>query len=250
MKKTFISALAVTFMLSGMASSAEAQASRSSKRKRPVRTSPIVAAQLSVTVTDAVTGAPLVNVQVAIDRTGVAAVTTNAQGVATFTGLTSGGVTVTARRGAYEMATRTVSLVGGTNQVNVGLTPHPVAKLTKTDGTVFEVDAAAMEFGFTVPFTGYTKSAKLDVCRDGQAVMYTKDQIKSINGPAIQAAAGACCSFPTAQQISITLDSGETFNAILRDSCTGYKVDVLTYRRDTGAEVFLPLTSVRTIELP
>lgn len=250
MTKSIVSiALVALFSTSAALAAAEPQA-RTGKRKRPVKVAPTATAQISFKVTDAATGAALQNVQITSDRAGAEQVLTDAQGAATVSNLRTGDITFIFTRGGYDELKRTVSLRGGVNQVSVALTAHPTARLTTTDGKTYDVDATSMEFGFSVPFVGYTKSAKLDVCRDGKQVVYTKGEVKSINGPAVEADAAGCCEFPKAQQISITLKTNETFNAILRDSCTGYKIDVISNRRDTGESLFVPLAKVKSIEFP
>jgi hypothetical protein len=249
LKKTFVSALAAALLCTSFAVAAEPQASTSTKRKRPAKPAVSVTAKLTVKVVDSVTKAALPNVQVSLP-TGNSE-TTNAQGTVTFDKVASGSVTATLNRGGYESLTKAITVQGGPSSATIEMVAHPTATVTMVDNSTYQLDATAMEFGFTVPFVGgYTKSPKLDVCRDGTPTLYTKAEVKSINGPAVEATATSCCNFPKAQQISITLKSGETFNAILRDSCTGYQIDVVSSRKDTGAATYLPLKNVKKIEFP
>ena len=236
-------ALAATISLQAQTDNAA-----TSKRKRPTKPGAPTVASLVVTVTNASTNAAILNASVEIGELGGM---TDAAGKISFPTLPTGSHTVLVNRVGYQSVTRTVTLVNGANTLNVALTPGPVATLETTDGVTRTVDVTRLEFGYVVTFVGYRKSTKIDACKtDGTATTIDKSQLKSINGPATVGAAGSCCTFPSAEQVSVTLKSNETFTAILKDTCEGYKFDVITNDIATGDALFIPFSKVKKLTLP
>lgn len=214
-------------------------------RKRPVRAA---VTTLTVTATDAATSRPIRNVQVTLNDALVSK--TDQSGIATFSNLKTGNAQIVIERVGYDTVQRTIDIKGGANTLTVPMNPRPSATLTSVDGSTKTVDVTTLEFGFSVTFAGYTKAPYIETCEGGVDRRVLKSDIRSINGPARVVSAGTCCTFPQAQQIAITLKNGQTINAILKDSCPGYKLDVITNDRETGDAIFLPFEQLRTLTLP
>lgn len=216
-------------------------------RRRGVIRVPRQAAELTGRVLDATTGSAISGASVSI---GNQATSTDEEGRFEFEKVGSGTYEVRVTRWGYVDFTQSVTLTSGSNQIELRVTPGPAAELRKTTGEVYSVDYGSLEFGYVVTFVGYESGPHLDVCVNGTERVIERAEIARVNGPVTVGNATACCRFDQAQQVSLTLKSGEQVTGILSDSCDGSKMDVIAFDRATGQSLYIPMTEIAHIIMP
>lgn len=218
-------------------------------RRRPVHppASSQEAATLSGRVVDAATRAGLANATVQV---GTRSTATDATGAFTFPGLTAGGQTIVVKRAGYADLTQVVQLRGGANSMEFALSVKALATLTKLDLSTVKLDPDTIEFGYVVTFVGYDKVPGLRSCDGtGALTMIPREQIARIPSPAVDGA-GTCCTSGTAQHVTVELKSGATQDVTLRDSCQGFRVDLIAMDATTGKPVFVPMSQISRLTMP
>lgn len=239
MKSSRVVALVVfTLLLSALPLSAQ--------RKRPVRPVAPERATLRIVVVNADTSSPIVGAHVLV---GTTQYETDDKGVVTAANLNAGSVvSVNVKVVGYETETKSVTLAAGTNNLEVRIRPSRPAVVTMKNGTTYQIDVNSTEFGYVVAFLGYTKGPFLNVCRGAEQLTVQRSEIAVITGPAVSGT-NACCG-PVAQTIKLQLKNAQTFDAVMRDSCEGYTMDIATFDLATRKALFLPLKDVARVEFP
>lgn len=230
----------------GVKASSQVSETASDSKKRGVRRGAVQPATIAGTVLDSVTGAPISTARV--EAAGRTAFTDDAGKFELDA--TEGRYTIKVTRWGYAELTKMVDLVGGKNQIELRAVKGPIVQIEKLSGETIRADYGTLEFGYVVTFVGYQKAPHIDFCVNGTERKIERSQIAKINGPAVQGPTNGCCRFDQAQQIGITLKSGEQLTGILLDSCEGSTMDVITFNYDSGQEIYIPLTQVKSITMP
>lgn len=202
---------------------------------------------LSGTVVDAASNLPVG--KVSVNASGKAT-TTDAQGMFSIKLPKGSPISLVISRSGYQTLTTAVALAGDTSQV-FKITSGPVVTVRTTAGATYTIDFESTEFGYVAPFVGYTKDTKLNMCKTG-GNSFTPDrtELKRIAGPLVSVNDAACCPQGAASAINVELKSGEKSQAILTDSCFGYKVDVLGIDHSSGESVDIHLSDISEITFP
>ncbi len=238
-------------VLALMATCLIAVPSQASKR-RAVR-HPRPAIELTVTVsgvvTDNVTGAPVINARVTIDRKFDTTDSTGRYELRNVT--TPSPANVVVERSGY--TTKTVAVTsGGTQTLNIGVDPTPTVRVRKIDNTVIDIDNESVLFGYPVPFSGYREDESEDFCKqDGSTVSIHRSQLRKINGPAVPVNFSPCCTTGETVRINAELKTGEVTNLYFVDACNGFpNIDVKGRNHVTGATLYIPFAEIAEITFP
>jgi hypothetical protein len=229
-------------------SAAEVKSTATGSRKRPVRVSAPQPATLQGRVIDATTRAPLGRASITVGEGGMQSA---ADGTFLVSSLMSGLQSVTVKRAGYKDVTQSVTLRGGANTLEIAMTPKPSATLTLMNATTVKLDPDSIEFGYVITFVGYDKGPQLRTCdSSGALTTIPLSSIARIPGPATMGAGASCCTGTTAQHVTVELKNGTTVDAMLRDTCTGYKEDLIALNATTGEPVFVGLANVSRLVMP
>lgn len=205
---------------------------------------------VSGTVIDAVTGAPVVNMQVSV---GARSAFTNVAGQFELSNVAAAGVMIVEfiRSGyAYHSVRLGPSDSGVLN--NVRVTPTRTATVRLTNGTTMELDVESLKFGYAVPFLGYISDDFESLCKitDSTKITVTREQIAKLTGPAQTVPAGTCCT-GNADKMTLTLKNGEVMEVIFMDTCQErYTVDVIARNHVTGEAAYLPIRNIAELVFP
>lgn len=199
-------------------------------------------------VLDAVTGAPVVAVEMnAMNRFDA----TDMQGRFDLKNVTGyGEIVVTAMRSGYQPASVSIKPNDPTT-LTIRMTPTPTTTVRLTNGEVKNFDTESIKFGYPV-FTGYVESESEDFCKvtDSTKIKINKSQMARLVGPAQTVEAGACCT-GNAQKMTLTLKNGEVMEVIFTDTCQErYKVDVSGRNHVRGDFEHILITDIAEIVFP
>lgn len=223
------------------------------KRRAVTQRSPGVpfTVTISGTVHDAVTGAPINAVTISAGNRDDA---TNTQGTFELKNTQGFGyLTLVAERSGYLAYNLKVNPGDPTTGLDIRMTPTPTVAVHRSNGQTEQLDYESLTFGYPVPFSGYREAVFDDFCKlaDGSKVQINKSQMKRLAGPATIASAGSCCTEGNAAKMSITLRTGEVFDAFFTDTCEErYHVDVNARDHVTGVFVHIPVTEITEIVFP
>jgi hypothetical protein len=199
-------------------------------------------------VLDAVTGAPVISVEV---TSGTRYDATNTQGLFDLKNVTGRGeIIINAVRSGYLPVTVSVKPGAPTN-LTIRMTPTPTTTVRLTSGEVKVLDTESIKFGYPL-FTGYIESDAEDFCKitDSTKVRIEKAKMAKLVGPAQTVVAGACCT-GNAQKMTLTLKTGEVMEVIFTDTCQErYKVDVGGREHANAQFVHLLITDIAEIVFP
>ncbi len=210
---------------------------------------PQAEATLIGTVVDAMTGTPVINADVSattIDRF------TRTDGAGTFTMRVppDRAISLTISRSGYQTFTTTVTVPSGTTSQRFQLISNPTVQIRTTSGVTYEVDVETVEFGYIVPFAGFTKDRKITMCKpDGSAFSPDRNDIKRIQGPSTQAS-NSCCTSGPISGVTLELKNGERTQAFFTDSCFGYSMLVLGLDHTKAQLVDVKFTDVAEVVFP
>jgi Carboxypeptidase regulatory-like domain len=205
-------------------------------------------ADITGTVIDDVTGAPVPNASV---EAGGRDDITNAQGKFELEGVSgAGSVDVVVSRSGYNEK-RTPITTGGKHTLTIRLTPRSTVTLRKTDGTVIQLDDNSIEFGFSDAFS-YRSSTTENFCRpDGTEIVVKREEIARINGPATLVQSAPCCSAQTVQKVNVTLKAGGATDLFFSDTCNFTRsVDLVGRNHATGRIVYTPFSQIAEVIFP
>ena len=222
------------------------------QKHRAVRKSPPEGQQITLTINgtvlDATTNAPVSSVEV---RAGSKLSYSGADGkfrVKDVLGF--GSVKVTFERSGYVLKTETITS-GGTQDLTFRLTPTPTVRVRKTNNTTFDLDSESVKFGYVLTFGGYAEATFDEFCKpDGSQVTLDRAQMKKITGPATKVAQSNCCENPELMKINVQLKTNETFDAVFKDSCFGYRVDLIGREHVSGNFAYIPFFDIAEVVFP
>lgn len=208
---------------------------------------PLINAAVSGTVTDAVTGAPVVNASVSGGRRGD---TTDEQGKYEIKAAEGyGQILLEVERSGY-LIFRTKLSGAGPHVVNVQLQPTPTVRVRKTDNTTIELDFENIRFGYPVPFSGYRASESESFCFASGTRDVHKSEIRKITGPGTSGAS-SCCTQRQAMKVTLELKTGQVSEAWFVDSCeTEYAQELIGTNHVTGAPTDIPFSEIAEIVFP
>jgi hypothetical protein len=199
-------------------------------------------------VIDAVTGAPVVGVELS---TGERFDATDTQGRFDLKNVNGfGAIHVTAARSGY-LPFATDIAPGDPTTLTIRLTPTPTTTIRLTSGVVKQFDTESIKFGYPV-FTGYVESEAEDFCKvtDHTKLNIHRDKMARLVGPAQTVDAAGCCT-GSAQKMTLTLKTGEVMDVIFTDTCQErYKVDVDGRNHVRGDFEHILITDIAEIVFP
>ena len=140
----------------------------------------------------------------------------------------------------------------GAATVTFRLKSGPTVQLTTRTGTKYVLDYDTSQFGFLVPFSGYSKDDKANFCRtsNGQAYTPDKSELRRVIGPGTPINNAACCPNNTAIATEVETKAGERFQVVYNDSCLGTEVDFIGRDHATAQFVFVKMQDVQEIVFP
>lgn len=227
---------------------AEAARKRRSVRKTPAQGQ--LSAELSGTVTDSVTGLPVVSAKVQV---GTASKLTDSTGKFHLTNVNAvgGSFTVQISRSGYTTQSQTFTS-GGSHTLHVRLVALPTVSVRTIDGTTYELDSDTIRFGYSIPFSGYREAEFEDFCKsDGTAVTIDRSEISRITGPATTVRFAPCCANADTVKINLTLKNGQNMDVYFVDACNGFpNIDLLGRDHRTAKAQYIPFTTIAEIVFP
>ncbi|HKR65944.1 MAG TPA: hypothetical protein VJZ00_19590 [Thermoanaerobaculia bacterium] len=205
---------------------------------------------LKGTVIDDVTGAPIPSMRLTIgtksDVTGPNG-TFQAKDVFGY-----GSIIVEATRSGY--VTKTEHLTTSGNQtITLRMTPTPTVRVRKTDNSTVDVDFESLEFGYAVPFSGYTQAPFEEFCKNGASVKIDRSEIRRITGPATVVEGGAtCCPGKSVLRVNVELKSGEKTDVFFLDSCEAgiTRIDLIARHHTQGGLQYIPFQEISEVVFP
>jgi hypothetical protein len=208
---------------------------------------PIVA-EVSGTITDAVTSTPVVNVHV---RGGRRSSETDAQGkfsIKNADGFTD--IVFDAERSGYEPYHIKLSGAGPHN-LTIRLQPTPTVSVKKIDGTTIAVDFENLRFGYAVPFLGFRAAPSELFCfGSGDAREVNKSEMRKITGPGVNVTSG-CCTARMATKVTLELKTNQTSDVYFVDSCESeYTQELIGTNHVTGEAIDIPFSGIAEVVFP
>lgn len=201
---------------------------------------------LSGTVLDAVTSQPVPDVTVS--RPGHSG-RTDADGKFMIQLPTGTNHVLSFTRIGYETLESTVNITADSSQT-FRLTPKATVKVQMTNGTTYELDTDTVEFGYSAPFSGYTKDSKLNLCKaGGESFQPDRSEIRKITTGATLTDA-TCCAQGPIPAITVELKTGSTSTAGFTEACFGYKVDVIALDHVKSTPVYLHFSDIANMTFP
>jgi Carboxypeptidase regulatory-like domain len=229
-------------------------------RNRAVQPLPLVA--ITGIVTDRNTNRPVVLAEV---LNGTRSTTTGADGRFTIE-VPSGRPTILViRRSGYETSQipLTVPASGGvivspappgagSGPIAIALAPKPTVRVTEVNGTVYDLDIETMQFAYAIPFSGYARSDRANLCsEDGRKIEPHKTEITKITGPATPFSKADCCQVSPILGVTIELKAGGGPQRVyFNDSCFGSEVDLIGRDHASAQFVYLNWINIREVVFP
>jgi len=206
---------------------------------------------LDAGVRDAVTDLPVINADVFSTNPDRHA-RTDANGAFTMKLPAGAAVNLLISRAGYKTFTTTITTAAlGTFVDRYRLTPNPTVQIRTIAGVVHQIASDTMEFGYIVPFSGFTKDRKAEMCRtDGSSLSADRDDIKRVQGPATLALNTKCCDRGPLSMVVLDMRNGEHTQGYFKDSCFGYGMLVIGLGQTTGQQIDVKLTEVAEIVFP
>ncbi len=215
-------------------------------QKRRAVTPAVHTAILSGTILDAATGQPVPDVNVS--RPGHSG-RTDAQGKFAMQLPTGVDQVLEFSRTGYATLNPTVNITADATQT-FQLTPKPTVRVRMTDGTTYDLDTESLEFGYSAPFSGYTKDTKMNLCKSGGASFQPeRSEIKHITS-ASPLTDATCCAQGPIPAINVELKTGGTTMAGFTDACFGYKVDIIALEHTKALPVYLHFSDIAEVTFP
>jgi hypothetical protein len=222
----------------------------SSKRRSttPRSPGPAVTAEVSGTVTDVVTGKPVINVRVNGGRRSDHTDASGRYSIKNAEGF--GSILLEAERSGYKLYSTKLNGAGPFT-VDIKLQPTPTVSVKKTDGTSLELDFEDLRFGYPVPFLGYRAGPSETFCfPDAHVTEVNKSEMRKLTGPGVTAAS-ACCTNRNAMKINLLLKNGQGSDVYFVDSCElEYTMELIGTIHDTGASTDIPFADIAEVVFP
>lgn len=201
---------------------------------------------LTGNVVDSVTGQPVISAQVSSGSRGGL---TDDHGQFMMKLTAGANQPIHIERTGYQPLDANVTISADTTQT-FRLIPKGTVKVRLTNGNTTELDIDNLEFGYVVPFTGYLKDRKMNLCKTGgESFTPDRNDIKHIT-TGVQMTDSACCSSASIPAINVELKSGSTTTAGFTDACLGYKVDVIALDHVTDKPVFIHFSDIAELTFP
>lgn len=207
--------------------------------------------ELVANVRDAATDLPVINADV-FSTNPDRHTRTDANGAFRMKLPAASSINLLITRSGYQPFTITVTTAAlGTFVDRFRMTAKPTVQIRTTAGVVHQIASDTIEFGYIVPFSGFTKDRKAEMCRaDGSDLSADRDDIKRIQGPATVVPNPKCCDRGPLSMINVELRNGETTQGFFKDSCFGYAMLVIGLGQTSGQQVDVRLTEVAEIVFP
>ena len=235
--RIFFFMLAISVALPGLAA----------QRRRAVQLRPAVEVTLSGVVTDADSGAPVVQAEIAAASR---MTSTDTSGRYSFK-VPAGTSNVTISRTGYETLTQLVTAPSDLTK-NFTVKSKPTVTMRLTSGQTIALDADTIEFGFPSGFS-YVRGQHLNVCRgdtEGKAVETKRADIKKITGPATRTQFTPCCTSFQIETVNVELRNGQSGQAYLYDSCPGYEIEVVGRNHATAEFMYVKFANISELLFP
>ena len=229
-------------------------------RNRAVQPLPLV--QITGIVSDAATTRPVVFAEV---LNGTRSTTTGTDGRFTIE-VPSGRPTILViRRSGYEtnqIAITVPASSGGVivspgpgsppSPIAVALTPKPTVHVTEVNGTQYDLDLETLQFAYAIPFSGYARSDRANLCaEDGRKIEPHKNEISKITGPATPFTKAECCQAGPILGVQLELKAGGGPQRVyFNDSCFGSEVDLIGRDHSSAQFVYLNWINIREVVFP
>jgi hypothetical protein len=208
---------------------------------------PLVIAEVSGTVTDAVTGLPVINAAVSGGRRGDSTDTQGKYLIRAAEGF--GQILLEVERSGYQIF-RTKLSGAGPHVVNVQLQPTPTVIVRKTNGTTLRFDMENFRFGYAVPFSGYRASESETFCFASGTRDVHRFEMRRIIGPGTPSAS-SCCSVRQATKVTLELKAGGTHEVYFVDSCENeYTQLIIGTVHESGESLDIPIGEIAEITFP
>jgi hypothetical protein len=193
-------------------------------------------------VLDETNNNPIVGAEIAA---GTQLTSTNEQGHFEIN-VPAGAGALIVRRSGYEQK----SLSAISQNMTVRLKPTQTVLVRTTDNKTYNMDIESVQFGYMVPFSGYSRTNYAKFCRPGTPEFEPdRSQIKRITGPANLTTNASCCSREV-RAANVELRSGEQFTGYFLDSCFGYDVAFIGRDHVSGKFEFLNFDHINEIVFP
>lgn len=208
---------------------------------------PLPDATLRGIVTDAETGAPVIQAEVVnADRI----VFSDADGKYQLTVPAGRPTPVTFRRTGYQTTTQLVT-ANGIQSLDLTMRSNPTVRVRTTSGTTYQLDYETAQFGTLTVFTGYNRTDHGVFCKAGGGeIRIDKSLIRTITGPGMSISNTACCTLGPVVAVNVELKDGTKEQLSFADSCFGNKVDFLGRDHTTAKAVFVSWTDIAEVTFP
>lgn len=199
------------------------------------------------TVTDSVTGAPVIE---AVISGGEKRVNTDEHGNFTVAVAPGVEVTITAERFGYSTVSKSVKAFGPTT-LNFALAPKPSVTVKLTNGEVHKLDLETSQFAYLITFIGYAANDNANFCRpDGTSWQPLKGEFTKITGPATSTTNPTCCTLGPVLTANVEMKNGTKTAVFFVDSCYGNEVDFLGRDLTTLRFAYFRFTDIAEIDFP
>ena len=199
------------------------------------------------TVTDASTGKPVKNVEVA---NGVLRSLTNDAGAYSIKLPVGRPTLLTATYFAFKTLTKTVTPAAGVTS-DFALSPNPSIFVKTSAGETVDLDYDTSKFAYLEVFIGYVKDDNANFCKpDGTTWAPNKSEFNKVLGPAQNVNFSPCCTLGPITTVNVEMKSGEKTAVYFNDSCFGYEVDFLGRERSTGNFRNFAFKNIAEIDFP
>lgn len=210
----------------------------------------ITAVEVSGTVVDNVTGAPVLAVKV---EGGGDSDLTDKDGKFTLKNLESYGgvINIDASRSGYSLK-RIPLTTGGTHSLTIRLDPTPTVRVRRIDNSTLDLDFESILFGYPIAFSGYRSAEFEEFCKpDGTAVTVDRSQIKRIIGPLVELNHAPCCPESATAKVNVELKTGETMDLYFVDACHGFpNIDLIGREHVNAKFQYIPFKQIAEVIFP
>lgn len=198
------------------------------------------------TVTDAITGLPVISAKAAVGRSD----STDSNGrfdIGDAFGY--GTLDFEVSRSGY--LPYSVRLPAGEHNLTIRLTPTPTVSLRRTDQTVVNIDYESLKFRYSSGFSG-SEAEHEDFCLpDGSVRRVERFQFKRLTGPATYINDPSCCSKAQTMRMTIELKNEPAAEFRFADSCSTVNPIAIRARDHVTGEILtFPLTEVSEVVFP
>lgn len=198
------------------------------------------------TVTDAVTGLPVISAKAEVGRSD----STNSSGQFDISDAFGyGTLDFEVSRSGY--LPYFVRLPAGEHNLTIRLTPTPTVTLRKTDQTVVNLDYESLKFRYSSGFSG-SEAEYEEFCQpDGSIRKVGRSQFRKMTGPATYINDPGCCTKAETMRMTIELKNEPAGEFRFADSCsTVNPMSIRARNHVTGEILTFPLTEVSEVVFP